>query len=140
MIFTVLLIFSLVTIAIAALGFFFSWCKNRIFVCCYGIILLPTWIFVIVVGAIATLASVAAKDNIESECLKYKDRGLDVTLDSDTPSIKITLDIYDSLGVDKYMCSSECPCNAVATSGEWTSAYPEGRSVGSFPLVFVPLA
>jgi len=65
-IFMVLLIFSLVTIVIASLGFCFKWCKNRCFACLYGTLLFPTWIIVIVVGTLSTLASVASTDAIEN--------------------------------------------------------------------------
>jgi len=135
LIFTILLIFSLVTIVIASLGFCFTWCKHRCFVCMYGIILLPTWIFVLVVGTIATLASVTATENIEEQCLIYADYGTNVELDENT-SIKITLDIYVSLGIDEYMCSRSCPCIEVDTKDQWYSDPPVDREDSSAnPLV-----
>ena len=66
--FTMLLIFSLATIAIAVIGFFLLCCKNRCITCTYGIILLPTWIILIVVGFLATAIATAADDAITTEC------------------------------------------------------------------------
>lgn len=63
-VFLTLLVFSLVTIGIASCGFLFKWVKNRCFVCTYGIILLPTWIFLVVIGSVSVIASVASTDHI----------------------------------------------------------------------------
>lgn len=69
-VFITLVIFSLSTILVASLGFCTKCCKNFCFNITYGCILLPTWIFVIVIGAVALYVSVAAKDKIEEECVK----------------------------------------------------------------------
>ena len=70
LIFLVLLIFSLITIVIAALGFMFACCKNRCFAVLYGLLLLPSFIVIVIIGAVSIAASVAASDTIEEECAK----------------------------------------------------------------------
>lgn len=117
--FTLLLIFSLTTIAIAALGFCFRWVKNRCFACIYGIILLPTWIVLIVVGIITLAASVASSDHIEKQCLIYELQS-QTQLSSDS-NISISLDIYNSLGVNQYMCSEYCPCAPTQAAASWSN-------------------
>merc|ERR1719232_346254 len=63
-----LVIFAAFTICIAFCGCCFKWCRNRCFAIIYGTILLPVWIFVVIVGGIAAGASVASGDTVEDTC------------------------------------------------------------------------
>ena len=63
-----LVIFAAFTICIAFCGCCFKWCRNRCFAIFYGTILLPVWIFVVIVGGIAAGASVASGDTVEDTC------------------------------------------------------------------------
>ena len=67
-IFFCLVVFALVTILVGMLGFCFCCTKNRLFACSYGLVLLPTWIFVLTVGFVALAVSFAGKEKIEDEC------------------------------------------------------------------------
>lgn len=129
-VFLALLVFSLTTIGIASCGFLFKWIENRCFVCVYGIILLPTWIFLVVIGSVAVLASVASTDHIEKQCDVLKYDGVTLSKDS---NIKISLDIYESLGVNKYMCSTYCPCKFTMMAASWSTLL---FSDPNFPLKF----
>lgn len=115
-VFMVLLIFSLVTIGIASCGFCLKCIKNRCFTCMYGIVLLPTWIFLIVVGAVAIMASVASSDAITDQCVTINQNS--VTLNEDS-NIVISIDIFESLGVNSYMCSTYCPCAETNAEASW---------------------
>merc|ERR1712048_641480 len=118
--FTMLLIFSLATIAIAVIGFLLC-CKNRCITCTYGILLLPTWIILIVVGFLATIIAVAAEDAIIEECDKFTQYDTDTTYNGET--ITISLDIYDSIRINNYMCKPDfCPCAATTKSTDWIEA------------------
>jgi uncharacterized membrane protein YesL len=61
-VFVVLLIFALTTMLIGGLGFCFKCIKNRCFAFIYGLILLPTWLAVIIIGFIAVAAATVSKD------------------------------------------------------------------------------
>jgi hypothetical protein len=117
-IFAALLVFSLVTILIAALGLMFTCCKNRCFAVMYGILLFPSWIIILVIGIISVGASVAASDEIEKECLKIS---AETSRTYGSSDITIALDIYDSILIEDYMCTSDCPCAPVSTATEWLS-------------------
>ena len=67
-IFFCLVVFALVTILVGMLGFCFCCTKSKLFSCSYGIVLLPTWIFVLTVGIVALAVSFAGKEKIEDEC------------------------------------------------------------------------
>ena len=85
-IFYVLVAFSVITILIALCGCCFKCCKNRCFAITYGIILLPTWIFVVIVGGLAAGLSVSSGEVVETQCgniasrltVSVGDNGLDV--------------------------------------------------------------
>ena len=68
MVFLVLLIFSLVTIGIAAMGFCAKCVKNRCFYCFYGFILLPAFLLVVIFGIIGLAAGGAAKNYVDTTC------------------------------------------------------------------------
>lgn len=70
MVFIGLVIFSLLTMLVAGLGFCTKCCKNFCFNLTYGLILTPVWIIVIVIGAASLYVSTAANEKIEEECLK----------------------------------------------------------------------
>jgi len=73
-IFVCLLIFSLITLLIGGLGFCFCCTKSRLFACSYGIVLLPTWVFILTVGFTATAFVYVGKDRIEEECQNLADK------------------------------------------------------------------
>lgn len=74
MIFYSLVVFSIVTIFIALCGCCFKWCKNKCFAVMYGTILLPVWLFVVIMGGLAAGASVASGDTVEEQCDKLASR------------------------------------------------------------------
>ena len=65
-----LFIFATVSVFTANLGFCTMCVKNLLFYVCFGTLLLPVWIFVIVVGGAALFVSVAIEDKITEECTK----------------------------------------------------------------------
>ena len=67
-VFVVLLIFSLTTMLIGGLGFCFKCIKNRCFAFIYGLILLPTWLAVLIIGFIAVAAATVSKEALETSC------------------------------------------------------------------------
>ena len=67
-VFIVLLIFSLTTMLIGGLGFCFKCVKNRCFAFIYGLILLPTWLAVLIIGFIATAAATVSKEALATSC------------------------------------------------------------------------
>ena len=67
-VFIVLLIFALTTMLIGGLGFCFKCIKNRCFAFIYGLILLPTWLAVLIIGFIAVAAATVSKEALESSC------------------------------------------------------------------------
>jgi hypothetical protein len=139
-IFTLLLVFSLMTIGISLLGCCFKCCKNRFFNVLYGSLLLPTWVIIIVIGTLATFASTAATDELEKQCLSFTDITESYTVDGST-EIDISLDIYDSLQINEYMCSASCPCDTTDKSNEWLSNPPIGREdTGTNSLVIGDLS
>lgn len=143
-----LLLFAIVVVIAAFMGLCVAWCKNRCLTVCYGCILLPTWIFVIVVGAVAVFFSQAGPEKIKDECLKVMAE-VDARMNSGSSSssgsidlggitgdpcdsaynseVEITLDIYEALKVDDNMCSSNCPCLPTKAT-DWTGvAKPANR-------------
>lgn len=74
LVFIGLVVFSLVTILVAALGFCTKCCRSWCFNLTYGIILLPVWIVVIAIGAVSLYVSSAAKEKLEEECIKLVDQ------------------------------------------------------------------
>lgn len=79
-----LVIFAAVTILIAFCGCCFKWCRNRCFAIAYGTILLPVWLFVVIVGGIAAGASVASGDTVEDTCKDLaKNLSFNVNADGD---------------------------------------------------------
>ena len=51
-----LLIVSWLTITVSILGGFFICCKNRFYVCIYGVIILPTWVIIMAIGLVTFTA------------------------------------------------------------------------------------
>ena len=70
-VFIVLLLFSLVAIVAAVMGIGSCKIKNRCYTCCYGILLLPTWITVMTMGGISVFLSYAAEDAVQEQCESY---------------------------------------------------------------------
>ena len=67
-IFYSLVIFAVFTVLIALCGCCFKCCKNKCFAIAYGTILLPVWLFVVIVGGLAAGASVASGETVEEQC------------------------------------------------------------------------
>ena len=107
LLFLVLLCFALAIIAVAALSFFLRCISNRCYVMTYGCILLPSWIIVVIFGAIATAISIAAEDTIQDECIKAL---AEAELSTDSSTLTYSLNIYETLKIDEYMCTDFCPC------------------------------
>ena len=65
-----LVIFALATIGVAVCGLTICCCKieNRCFLMGYGIVLLPMWIILMVIGAVGIYASTAGKDELTDQC------------------------------------------------------------------------
>ena len=62
------------------------------------------------------------------------------TIDGEYTDIEISLDIYETLQIDTYMCTTDCPCVPLtqATKGTWSDAAITGsssRTVGDFYFV-----
>ena len=70
MVFYGLIIFAFVAIFAACMGMVACKIKNRCYTICYGVILMPTWIVVLLVGCVAVYASTEGKDRIMEECVK----------------------------------------------------------------------
>ena len=68
-IFTGVVIFSFVTIGLGLFGFFHHCIKHKVFPICYGIILFPSFIFLIVIGAVCIAVSDGAIETIDDECV-----------------------------------------------------------------------
>ena len=64
LIFGILLAFSLLTLIAAACGMLACKIKHRCFTCTYGIILLPIWLVVFIVGAVSVWLANTAPDLI----------------------------------------------------------------------------
>ena len=95
-IFVSLVIFALFTIAIGLLGFCFCYTDSKIFACTYGLVLLPTWIFVLTCGIVAVAVSFAGKDRIEDECNKISDRLSEINDTSSSTSSDSTVNSSSS--------------------------------------------
>lgn len=70
LVFAGLVAFSLFTILVGVMGFCTKCCRSWCFNICFGTILLPIWIIIVVIGAGALFISVAAEDKITEECNK----------------------------------------------------------------------
>jgi len=140
-VFICLILFALVAIIASCMGILACKIKNRCFTICYGCLLLPIWIAVIVVGSVAVYVATEGKDKIQDECVKViqkLDDGINqissssvgtasvpttgvVTCDEDyNADIKFTLDVYEAMKIGDNMCSENCPClQNVATRNKW---------------------
>ena len=54
----------------AILGFCFRCCKHPCYAWCYGILALPVWLALIIVGGIACAAALASDEDVTKECNK----------------------------------------------------------------------
>ena len=97
--------------------------KNRCLACTYGIILLPFWIVLLVVGTIFLFASEGIIEKLVNECVKngiqvpitdnddlsvtFKAEGSDgVSVETEGKvDVTISLGIYDLIGTNQHMCS-----------------------------------
>ena len=97
-IFYSLVIFAVFTICIALCGCCFKWCKNKCFAIIYGTILLPVWLFVVIVGGLAAGASVASGETVEEQCDKLASRlTIGVSKDGDIDLGNVGKQVTDTL-------------------------------------------
>ena len=118
-VFIVLLIFALSTLLIGGLGFCFKCIKNRCFAFLYGLILLPTWLAVIIIGGIAVAAATLSKDALVETCERFSNDytyTYSTSYGGQSQQITYSFDIYESIGINKWMCSNECPCQPTAAT------------------------
>lgn len=146
MVFFALLIFSFVVLIASVMGILACKIKNRCYTVCYGLLLLPTWIVVLVMGIVASYAAVKSEDAVQSTCssslAKIAAAQSKVISGSSIPgcdgypsSIEINLDIYEALRIDQNMCSGNCPCVKVSDPNPWVtsaSAISQPRPVNSY--------
>jgi len=144
-----LVLFALIAIVAAIMGIGACKIKHRCYTCCYGLLLLPTWIMIILIGTGAVFVSYASEDVIEDKCAEYMDKfetGIDnlgnkITdlTNGDTSGgssnplladncaqiydtdVPISMQIYDSLLINEEMCSINCPCKPVDERFEWVN-------------------
>ena len=124
-----LLIFSLSTLAIAAIGFILCCWDNKCCAVLYGFILLPTWLTLIIIGAIATIIAVASEEALEDGC---NDIDIDYNYEQGAYEVKIELEIYNSIKINDKMCSDFCPCKAGAYSSQWTLSNDDRRAATDY--------
>ena len=96
--------------------------KNKCFLCGYGAFLLPMWIVLLVLGGIGIYASTAGKDELTDQCQDIVNKAGNVyTIDGEYSDINISLDIYETIQINKYMCTTDCPCIGInaATLSTW---------------------
>ena len=119
-----LIIFALVAIISACMGMVACRIKNRCYTICYGTILLPTWIIIILVGSVAVYASTEGKDKIMEECYKVIQKLNEAQGGSSSSSssssgdcnktyetnIQVNLEVYEAMYINDEMCSDNCPC------------------------------
>ena len=107
----------------------FKWCKNRCYACFYGIILMLTWPIIIAFGAFSVAVTRLGDTAISDTCNTYVDKLSDqifggATNDPSTGDVTLSLEIYENIYIDRYMCSSACPCLSTlpaVTQAQWTS-------------------
>ena len=87
-----LVIFSLLTIIAATMGFCAKCCKNWCFNICFGTLLFPVWVVVTVIGAAALFIAVAAEDRVEDECNKLLEKTSELIDDRFGDQINAELD------------------------------------------------
>jgi hypothetical protein len=155
-VFKALVVFAVGIILTSFCGMLTFCIKARPFACLYGCCLLPIWIGVIVLGAIAVVSNQVGKDKLMEECNKVIEK-LDAERDAsiNLPSIpsgvgdpcdqaynsdvKVTLDVYEAMMIDKEMCSSNCPCAFTPDAADWTGI-PKASFGRCRDWVFAPAA
>lgn len=131
MIFTALLIFSLMTTALAALGFCCRCVKNRCLTVLYGIILFPAFLVVMIFGLVGIAVGGAAKESFDNSCVSINNSRVSSystsTRSGSTAKIDFSLDIYDSLRISTDMCTNNCPCKSISDNIQqaYSSRYNE---------------
>jgi len=117
-VFIVLLIFALSTMLIGGLGFCFKCIKNRCFAFLYGLILLPTWLAVLIIGFVAVAAAAMSKTALTDTCNRLANDyqyTYSTSYGGSTQEVTYSFDIYESIGINKWMCTTECPCEPNAS-------------------------
>ena len=128
------IVFGLLTIIVSCLAIGMRWCASRkIYRCCTGILLVPVFLLLIVIGGGSLWLSNASEEQIQEQCTKIAAETVQ-TIETDSGDaaaaeaagytfgdIEVSLEVYKSIQIDQYMCSVECPCPATTKSGEWTA-------------------
>mmetsp|Transcript_29351 Transcript_29351/g.36454 ORF Transcript_29351/g.36454 Transcript_29351/m.36454 type:complete len:197 (-) Transcript_29351:569-1159(-) len=126
LIFYGLIVFALIAIIAALMGMVACKVKNRCYTICYGCILMPTWIIILIVGGLAVYASTEGKDQLMTQCKIAVDK-LDAARNpsssggssqadpcsidySSMNDFKVSLEVYETIMINKEMCSTNCPC------------------------------
>ena len=109
---------SALILAVAILGFCFRCCKNRCYAICYGVTVLLVWILLLIGGGIAVSVALASQEDIEKYCIDLSNQ-IDKTKPNDATKVTFDLNIYESIKVNTYMCSTNCPCSDVPTKSDW---------------------
>ena len=136
-VFIVLLIFALSTLLIGGLGFCFKCIKNRCFAFLYGLILLPTWLAVLIIGFVAVAAAAMSETALTDTCNKLANDytyTYSTSYNGSNQEITYSFDIYESIGINKWMCTNECVCEpnaAVMYSNIDFSLYKSAETRGN---------
>ena len=117
LLFLVLLIFSLMTMFVAGLGLLLRCVKNRCCVVSYACLLFPSFIIVMVFGAICTAVAIAADETIADECVDLSEY---TSYSSNT--LEYSFDVYATLRINEYMCTDYCPCKTTSHDAKYREA------------------
>ena len=104
---------AVVVILLGCVGFSFLKIKSDWYAGVYGCVLLPIWIVFGVIGFSEILFSEGVTEAVDEQCKNILDEVPPIYFEDDSSDpyeIKIGLDVYQQIGIDRYMCSSSCPC------------------------------
>lgn len=139
------IIFGLLAIIASCLAIGMRCCANRkIYRCCTGILLVPVFLLLIVVGGGSLWLSNASEEQIQEQCTKLAAETAQ-TIAAEAPTgaseagytfgdVEVSLEVYKSIRIDEYMCSVECPCPATTKSGEWSALGAEALAATNRPI------
>lgn len=139
------IIFGLLAIIASCLAIGMRCCANRkIYRCCTGILLVPVFLLLIVVGGGSLWLSNASEEQIQEQCTKLAAETTQ-TITTELPEgaeeagytfgdVEVSLEVYKSIKIDEYMCSADCPCPATTKSGEWTALTATQLATSNRPI------
>jgi len=144
LVFLVLLIFSVLALLVSILGFCSWCCKNKCFYCLWGSMLIPTTLIVFIFGALCYVFATASDETLTDECKKQLDKfadDADQSISAGSEEIDISMNLYVDSGLERYMCTTSCPCKPVDATiqATWTDInadLPSTGRTGSFPYDF----